>query len=150
MLASMLFSVVSIVFMLPLGVLGDRVGRKGLLTVMLGFWVVVYLLLGLSQTVTQALIFAGLAGIPFAAARGVAYAYMLDLIPEERTAEFVGFNYLSQTLSLAVGAVMAGMLIDSFGYRSTFVAAALFTLVGVVMLQFVRPRATRAIDPVLG
>jgi MFS family permease len=142
MLASMLFSVVSIVFMLPLGVLGDRVGRKGLLTVMLGFWVVVYLLLGLSQTVTQALIFAGLAGIPFAAARGVAYAYMLDLIPEERTAEFVGFNYLSQTLSLAVGAVMAGMLIDSFGYRSTFVAAALFTLVGVVMLQFVRPRAT--------
>jgi predicted MFS family arabinose efflux permease len=45
---------------------------------------------------------------------------------------------------------MAGMLIDSFGYRSTFVAAALFTLVGVVMLQFVRPRATRAIDPVLG
>jgi MFS family permease len=142
MVASMVFSVVSIIFMLPLGMLGDRVGRKGLLTVMLLFWVVIYLLLGLSQTVPQALLFAGLAGIPFAAARGVAYAYMLDLIPQQRTAEFVGLNYLSQTISLIVGAVIAGTLIDSLGYRATFVAAALFALIGVLMLQRVRPRAS--------
>jgi MFS family permease len=142
MLASMAFSVVSIVFMLPLGMLGDRVGRKGLLTVMLVLWTAAHVLVGLSQTVTQVLIFAGLGGIPFAAARGVAYAYMLDLIPEERTAEFVGLNYLSQTLSLIVGAVIGGTLIDSFGYRSTFLAAAVFTLIGLLILQLVRPRAT--------
>ena len=140
MLASLAFALVSIISMLPLGMLGDKVGRKGLLTSMLALWTVVFVLMGLVRNVTQALILSGLAGIPFAAIRGVGYAYMLDLIPEERTAEFVGLNYLSQTLSLVFGALVGGLLIDLFGYRSIFAAAGIFTLVGVIMLQFVRAR----------
>jgi predicted MFS family arabinose efflux permease len=65
---------------------------------------------------------------------------MLDLIPEERTAEFVGLNYLSQTSSLILGALVGGILIDLFGYRSIFVAAAVFTIIGLLGLQFVHPR----------
>jgi DHA1 family multidrug resistance protein-like MFS transporter len=130
--------------MLPLGMLGDRLGRKGILTFMLGFWVVAFLLMGFTQNVTHALVVAGLAGIPFAGIRGVGYAFMLDLIPAERTAEFVGLNYLSQTSSLIFGALVGGVLIDVFGYRSLFVAASLFTLIGVLVLQFVHRRRESA------
>ena len=140
LLASLVFSLVSIIFMLPLGMLGDRLGRKGILMCMLALSTVSYSLMGFSRTLTHTLIFAGLGGIPFAAMRGVGYAYMLDLIPEERTAEFVGFNYLSQTSSLVFGALIGGILIDSFGYRSMFPAAAIFTFIGLILLQFVRPR----------
>jgi MFS family permease len=140
MIAPLLFSLVSIVFMLPFGILGDRLGKKGILTFMLTFWAIAFLLMGFAQNVTHALIAAGLAGIPFAAIRGVGYAFMLDLIPPARTAEFVGINYLSQTSSLIFGALIGGILIDLFGYRSLFVAAALFTIVGVLVLQFVHPR----------
>jgi len=107
---------------------------------MLALWAVAHLLMGFAQNITHAVIIAGIGGIPFAAARGVGYAFMLDLIPEERTAEFVGFNYLSQTSSLIVGALVVGILIDSFGYRSIFPAAAAFTVIGLVLIQFVRPK----------
>ena len=140
LLASLAFSLVSIIFMLPLGMLGDRLGRKGILTCLLALSVVLYALMGFSRNLTHMLVFAALAGIPFAAVRGVGYAYMLDLIPEERTAEFVGFNYLSQTSSLVFGALIGGILIDSFGYRSMFPAAAIFTAIGLILLQSVRPR----------
>ncbi len=41
------------------------------------------------------------------------------------TAEFVGFNYLSQTLSLVFGALVGGALIDSFGkWKRRFKSAA--------------------------
>jgi predicted MFS family arabinose efflux permease len=144
MLAPLVFSVASVVFMLPFGMLGDRIGRKGILTFMLAFWAMAFLLMGFVQSVTHALIVAGVAGIPFAAIRGVGYAFMLDLIPEERTAEFVGLNYLSQTSSLIVGALVGGILIDLFGYRSIFFAAAVFTIIGLLGLQFVHPRPDSA------
>jgi maltose/moltooligosaccharide transporter len=140
MLAPLVFSVTSVIFMLPFGMMGDRVGRKGILTFMLAFWAMAFLLMGFVQSVTHALIVAGIAGIPFAAIRGVGYAFMLDLIPEERTAEFVGLNYLSQTSSLILGALVGGILIDLFGYRSIFFAAAVFTIIGLLGLQFVQPR----------
>jgi len=139
MLAPLVFSVTSVVFMLPFGMLGDRTGRKGILSFMLSFWAMAFLLMGFVQSVTHALIVAGLAGIPFAAIRGVGYAFMLDLIPEERTAEFVGLNYLSQTSSLILGALVGGILIDLFGYRSIFFAAAVFTIIGLLVLQVVHP-----------
>lgn len=140
MLAPLIFSFVSIFFMLPLGMLGDRLGRKGILTFMLILGALAYVLMGFVQSIVQAFIVAGLAGIPFAAARGVAYAFMLDLIPEERTAEFVGFHYLSQTSSLVIGALAGGILIDLFGYRSISVASTLCTITGLLLLQFVHPR----------
>ena len=140
MLAPLIFSFVSIFFMLPLGMLGDRLGRKGILTFMLVFGAIAYVLMGFVQNNIQAFIVAGLAGIPFAAARGVAYAFMLDLIPKERTAEFVGFHYLSQTSSLVIGALAGGILIDWFGYRSISAASALCTIIGLFLLQFVHAR----------
>lgn len=148
MLAPLIFSFVSIFFMLPLGMLGDRLGRKGILTFMLVFGAIAYVLMGFVQSIMQAFIVAGLAGIPFAAARGVAYAFMLDLIPEERTAEFVGFHYLSQTSSLVVGALAGGFLIDSFGYRSISVASAFSTIMGLLLLQFVHRRQKSSDSPV--
>ena len=140
MFVPMSFSIVATVFMLPLGILGDRIGRKGILTVMLVAWAVIDILMAFSQSFTSALITIGLAGIPFAAVMGVGYAYMLDLVPEERTAEFVGYNYLSQTAPTIIGPLIGGKLIDALGYRSIFPAAAACAVTGLIILQFVHPR----------
>lgn len=136
----MAFSIVATVFMLPLGILGDRIGRKGIISVMLVLWAVADVLMVFSQSLTSALVFVGLAGIPFAAVMGVGYAYMLDLIPEERTAEFVGYNYLSQTAPTFLGPLIGGKLIDVMGYRAIFPTAAIFVVIGLIILQFVNPR----------
>jgi predicted MFS family arabinose efflux permease len=66
---------------------------------------------------------------------------MLDLVPEHRTAEFVGFSVISIAAAQIVGPLLGGALIDALGYRSIFPAAATLMLIGLVILRFVEPRA---------
>jgi MFS family permease len=76
----------------------------------------------------------------------VGLAYMLDLVPRNRTAEFVGFSVISVAVAQIVGPMIGGKLIDVIGYRSIFPAAAASMIVGVIILQFVsaRPSQPRA------
>jgi MFS family permease len=139
-LVPMVFSIVATAAMLPMGLLGDRFGHKPVLSWMLALWAGSSLLIGLSQSLTHALVSVGVAGIPFAAVMAVGYALFLDLIPEARTAEFVGINVLTGACAQLIGPLIGGALIDTVGYRSLFPVAAAFQLVGLVLLQLVRPR----------
>jgi maltose/moltooligosaccharide transporter len=138
-LVLLVFSIVATLAMLPLGILGDRLGRKGILSCMIALWAVSEIVVSLSQNLTQALITVGLTAIPFAAVMGIGYAYLLDLIPRDRTAEFVGFSIISVASAQIIGPLGGGKLIDTFGYRSIFPAAAFFMIVGLIILQFIRP-----------
>jgi len=138
--ALILFSLVATIFMVPLGILGDRLGRKGILSVMLVLWALSEVLVGFSQNLTQALILIPLTAIPYAAVMGIGLAYMLDLIPQARTAEFVGFSIISVAAAQIIGPLIGGKLIDTLGYRSIFPATAAFMFVGFILLQLVGPR----------
>jgi MFS family permease len=133
-------SIGMMVFALPTGMLGDRMDRKKLLSAIIVLWAVAEVLLGLSQSLTHALVVAVMLGIPLAAAMGPAYAYMLDLIPAERTAEFVGFHIISMAAPQIFGPLIGGKMIDAFGYRPLFPVAAAMTLAGFILLQFTRKR----------
>ena len=147
-LVPLAFSVVATAAMLPMGMLGDHFGRKAILTRMIALWAVLGVALGLSRSLAETLVAVGLSGIPFAAVMAVGYAFFLDLIPEERTAEFVGIGILTIAGAQFVGPLIGGQLIDSLGYRSLFPVAAAFQLVGVLLLQLVRPaRAAPAPPP---
>jgi MFS family permease len=139
-LVLMVFTIIAIAFMLPLGILGDRFGRKGILTLMIAFWALSEITVGLSQNLTHAFITVGLTAIPYAAMMVVGLAYMLDLIPPERTAEFLGLSIISVAIAQIFGPLLGGWLIDTFGYRSIFPTTAAFMIVGLILLQFVRPR----------
>ncbi|RJP17183.1 MAG: MFS transporter [Candidatus Abyssobacteria bacterium SURF_5] len=138
------FAIVATLFVVPLGMMGDRFGRKGILSLMVALWAVTELLVGFSQNLTQAVILVGLTAIPYAAVMGVGYAFFLDLIPRERTAEFVGFSIISIATSQIIGPLVGGKIIDTLGYRSLFPVTAAFMVVGLVLLQFIRPR--RAVE----
>jgi maltose/moltooligosaccharide transporter len=134
------FTVVSTLFVLPLGMLGDRYGRKGILSCAVALWAATAISIGLSQTLTQAIITVAISAIPFACVMGVGYAYMLDLVPQERTAEFVGLSVISIAVAQILGPAAGGALIDQFGYRSMFPVAAVLMLAGLAILQLVSPR----------
>ena len=141
LLVPMAFSIVSTIFVLPLGMLGDRIGRRGILSFMIALWAVAEIVVMFSQNLTHALITIGFTGIPFAAIIGVGYAFFLDLIPKERTAEFVGLSFISIALPQMIGPLVGGALIDTLGYRWIFPVAAVFLIAAFIMLRFVRPRA---------
>jgi MFS family permease len=138
------FSVVAALFMLPIGMLGDRFGRKGVLSVLILSWALAQIVIGLSQNLTHALLTVGSSAIPFAGVMAVGLAYMLDLVPRKRTAEFVGFSVISVAVAQIVGPLIGGKLIDVMGYRSIFPAAAAAMIVGLIILQFVSARPDQA------
>jgi MFS family permease len=135
------FTVVATLFMLPLGVLGDRYGRKGILSWTVALWAAAEILVGLSQNLTHAVVTVAISAIPFASVMGVGYAFMLDLVPGQRTAEFVGLSVISIAAAQILGPMIGGVLIDGLGYRSIFPGAAALMLTGFVILQFVSPRS---------
>jgi len=141
------FTLVATIAVLPLGMLGDRFGRKAILSWMIFLWAISEILVGLSQNLSQAVVFVAISAVPFAAVMGVGYAFMLDLVPAERTAEFVGFSVISTAVAQILGPLFGGALIDELGYRSIFPAAAALMTVGLVLLQFVRPRPIAAGTP---
>lgn len=138
LLVPMMMSVVQTALVLPLGILGDRMGRKGILLCAIVFWAASELLVGFSQDLTQAFVTVGLTGIPLAAIMGVGYAYMLDLIPEKRTAEFVGIGIISMAAPQIFGPLLGGKLIDMAGYRVIFPVAAACMIASLLALCFVR------------
>jgi MFS family permease len=138
MLVPMVFALTATLATLPLGILGDRVGRKAIMSWMIVVWMVAVVGLGLAQSLGHALIGAGLAGIPFAALMSVNYALLLDLIPEERTAEFVGLGAVSVAIPQIVGPLIGGKLIDTLGYRAVFPGVAVSLLIGLAVFRFVR------------
>ena len=137
------FSIVSALFALPLGILGDKVGRRSLLSVAIFLWGVFYIIVGLSQNLTQVLFLVGFTAIPFAAVMSVGLAYLLDLVPPERTAEFMGFSIISVAGAQIAGPLIGGVIIDTLGFWAIFPATTLFMWVGLILLQFVRPRAVQ-------
>ena len=137
------FTIVATLFVLPIGMLGDRFGRRTILRTMIFAWAASQILVGLSRNLTEAVVLVGLSAIPFAAVMGVGYAFMLDLVPEERMAEFVGFGVISNASSQILGPIVGGLLIDGLGYRSIFPAAAALMVTGGIVLGFVRPRTAR-------
>jgi len=56
LLVPMAFSIVSTIFVLPLGMLGDRIGRRGILSFMIALWAVAEIVVMFSQNLTHALI----------------------------------------------------------------------------------------------
>ena len=137
-LVPMVFTIVAALFMVPLGRLGDRFDRKRVLSWVLASWIVVQILVAFSQNLTHALITFSLCAIPYAGIMAVGYAFLFDLIPEERTAEFVGIGLVSMAFGQICGSLIGGLVIDVVGYRWLFPCAALFLLIGLILLQFVR------------
>jgi len=143
-LVPMVFAIVAALFMFPMGMLGDRFSRKGVLSWLLACWAVLQILVGCSRSLTQVLMAFGLCAIPYAAVAVVGYAFLLDLIPSNRTAAFVGISLLSGSLGQIVGPLIGGALIDTLGYRSIFPCGTVFILLGLLILQSVRPHRTAA------
>ncbi|MBI4518971.1 MAG: MFS transporter [Deltaproteobacteria bacterium] len=133
----LVFGLSATVATLPLGMLGDRVGRKRLLCWLVAAWLVVAIATAFIQTLPQALLAAALTAIPFAGLMAVGYALMLDLIPPQRTAEFVGLSFIPGAVPQIIGPLLGGLLIDTLGYRAIFPAAACAQLLGLIILRSV-------------
>jgi MFS family permease len=138
-LVLLVFPIVATLLMVPMGILGDRRERKRMLSQLIVLSAASTMAIALAQNLMHAVILLGLAAVPFAGIMVVGYAFFLDLIPQKRTAEFLGLGVVSVAAAQLLGPLIAGTLIDSFGYRAVFPTAGALGLVTCLLLQFIKP-----------
>jgi MFS family permease len=138
--------------------LSDRVGRKPVLVAAALLGALACLLFFVATSVTQVVLFALPAALGFGMMVSVDWAFMVDLAPRRRAGKFLGFSNLATAGAQAAAPALLGPIVDAVngrtapapgvpgvgGYHVLFVAAAVFFLLGALVL--VKVRATRIAD----
>jgi MFS family permease len=127
----------------PVGILADKIGKRGLLLAGFGVLMLANLVLGLSASLPAALIGAGFWGLHMGLTQGLLAAMVADAAPPDLRGTAFGLFNLVTGLALVVGNLAAGWVWSGYGAEATFLGAA--ALAGLaVLLGLVGARPTRA------
>ena len=125
----------------PVGVLSDRVGRRGLLILGLVALLVADLVFGYATSIP--VVFSGVVlwGLHMGLTQGLLSALVADAAPPElRGTAFGVFSLVSGVVLLAASA-LAGVLWDIEGSRATFLAGAGFAALALLLMPLLRTKA---------
>ncbi|WP_019573724.1 MFS transporter [Curvibacter lanceolatus] len=125
----------------PFGKLSDRIGHRGLLAA--GVLVLLLADLLLATETGPAGLLAGVAlwGVHMALTQGLLAAMVADTAPADLRGTAFGFFNLVSGLAMLLASTVAGLLWDSQGPATTFVAGAVFC--GLSLLALVLPQGRR-------
>jgi MFS family permease len=132
-----LFSIIPMFASISIGRWVDRAGatrvlRLGVMLVLVGAWLPVVMLTVPTLLITAVLIGFGFNVMSVAAQHTV--GYLADsATPSERLANFAWFA-MGHSTSSTLGPLLAGLLIDSFGFRAAFAALALFSCISAILV----------------
>ncbi|HEV8669198.1 MAG TPA: MFS transporter [Candidatus Limnocylindria bacterium] len=136
----------TIIGAIPAGYLADRRGKKPVLAAGLLAYSLIVLVASQVATFPQALVAMGVVGLANGVWTALAVPLLVDLVPQERAAEMTGLGSAVWSFAQPVGAVIAGVLIETAAnYRVSFVGAAVFVFLSFAVLLFVHapgPRRT--------
>ncbi|HDN50229.1 MAG TPA: MFS transporter [Thermoplasmatales archaeon] len=139
-----LFYIVYTIFIIPSGVLSDKIGRKPVL--LSGYFIFAITSLGLMFTSTGygILTFFVMYGIFYAMVDGVQRAFVVDLAPRHMKATALGAFHTAVGMAALPGGYIAGMLWDTINPGATFAYGFTVTIISVVLFGLVRPAPTNA------
>jgi len=90
------------------GWLSDTKGPKRILLLTLGLWSVIIILLSIANSKEMFYVIASLIGLVVGSSQAVARSWLSKIIPEEKRAEFFGFNGFASKISATTGPVIFG------------------------------------------
>jgi EmrB/QacA subfamily drug resistance transporter len=139
-------------FMLLGGVLGDSYGRRRVLVFGCGGIVAASALAGLSASVGMLAVARALDGVANAAVGPLALALVMSLFPEDEAPRAISLFLGLSALGIALGPLVAGAVIQAFGWRAGFLAPALVGALGGLGVRLFAPevkgQAPRKLDGV--
>ena len=130
---------------LPAGLLATKLGLKRTTIFGTALLIACFCCIPFINAYSTLLIFMVIAGAGYGTMLAVSYPFFLSLVPPGNTAGFVGLYMGCQNGTLLIGPVIAGFMIDRFGYMTLYYGAAVVMLAGAIMYMTVRnpePRAT--------
>jgi MFS transporter, YNFM family, putative membrane transport protein len=125
------------------GALADVLGRKRLITAAAFAVVVPTLVMALATSVSQLVILRFVQGLLLPPIFTVAIAYVGDEWPPLDVPRITGLFVSGSSVGGFCGRLITGAAADLFGWRASFVAIALVTLLGAVIVTIALPRERR-------
>jgi MFS family permease len=133
------FNLVAALISYPAGSLSDRLGRRSILVLAFGIFLVTYLGFALTRNVIVIAVLFVFYGLYQGIFRAVGKALASDYVPERLRASGVGWYNTIVGLSGLVASVVAGALWDRVGHPSVFVFGAAFAVLGGIALLALVP-----------
>jgi MFS family permease len=127
-------SYVTAFLLIPFGMLSDRFGRHKLLVGGLVIFTLAPLLYPLANNPEQLIFFRAIHGLAAAAFLPTAIALVIDLTPETKRGEAIGWYSASLQLGLMAGPITGGFLASHFGFDAAFYGCSAISLVGLVLV----------------
>jgi len=132
------FYIVYTLFIIPSGILSDKIGRKPVL--MMGYLLFAVTAIGLLFTyqIFAILIVFVIYGVFYAMIDGVQRAFVVDLSPPELKATALGTFHTAIGLVALPGGLIAGTIWDKISPEATFIFALALTICSLFLFMFVR------------
>jgi MFS family permease len=135
-----LFNVSFTVLSVPIGHLGDRIGRRPIIALSYGLYALVAAGFAVSTAKPAVILLFLLYGVFYAIDEGQTKAYITDLVPETARATAIGAYGFVTALIYLPASLLAGGLWKLFGPETTFFAAAGIAAAALVYFLAFQPR----------
>lgn len=130
----------------PVGILSDRVGRRGMLSLSLVFLIAADLVLAYAETPLALIAGVVLWGLHMGFSQGILATLVADSAPATARGTAFGALNLATGIAVLLGNVVAGILWDGYGATATFLNGAAFAVIalaGFLLVARRRPAAPR-------
>jgi EmrB/QacA subfamily drug resistance transporter len=122
------------------GKLSDMFGRKWLLVVGMVIFTLGSFLCGISQSITELVIFRAFQGIGFGMMSALGFIVIADIFPPEERGKYGGLMAGVFGLSTLIGPTLGGFLTDTFSWRWVFFAPIPFGVIIIIIFIFLFPQ----------
>ena len=129
------YILVSSIFLLPFGRLGDIHGRKKILTCGLCIYIISSVLLSLAPSATVLISLRALQGSGGAMIFSTGVAIVTSVFPSGERGRALGITTAITYMGLSLGPVLGGLLTQHFGWRSIFWAGVPLSILAIVLLK---------------
>lgn len=119
---------------------GKAVDIKNKKKILMGSYLVVFLALigySFSTSIQSLFIFRILHGLGWGFASTTSMTVAIDALPQKRIATGIGFYAMMQTTATAIAPMVGLYIADLYGFKVTYLCAALMALLGMMMTPFV-------------
>jgi len=132
------FYIIYTIFVIPAGILSDKVGRKPLIIGGYTLFAITSIGLMFSTSFNVVLFFFIVYGAFFAMIDGVQRAFVVDLAPSELKATALGTFHTYIGLVALPGGFIAGLIWDIISPEGTFLYAIILTILSLMLFIFVK------------
>ncbi|MHA1518590.1 MAG: MFS transporter [Promethearchaeota archaeon] len=125
-----IFTIVQTVFQTPVALLSDRIGRKIMLLIGMGIYLIGTILCSFATTVPQLLVFRAIQGA--GAYSSILLSIVSDRFHDKSRTRALSYYLMSMTGGYMLGNIFGGLIVTWVGIRGIFYVSA--TLIGIAMI----------------